>query len=146
MSLREAQTRLAYYARVVALNRRSVTIVDAGRELAVLGPVAGKPVAGKPVGEKPVGGTPVGERPVGAKPPAEKPEPPESERLKQVSAGWANRLESVRADLQRRHAADVAVLRQALAEVWQRLDEVAPRGIDARVDQLRAAQRDLLAG
>ncbi len=56
-----------------------------------------------------------------------------------VAAGWIRRIETLRAEFQRRHG----VLEQALEQVWQELDKVHPPGSDSAVDALRLAHADI---
>ncbi|MFF5078498.1 hypothetical protein ACFY36_15715 [Actinoplanes sp. NPDC000266] len=68
------------------------------------------------------------------------------DRAQAVAAGWARRLEEVRATQQRRHAAEMASVSQALAEAWRVIDHLRPRGADAGIDRLRTEHRDFLTG
>ncbi|MFV2101530.1 type II toxin-antitoxin system Phd/YefM family antitoxin [Micromonospora sp. LOL_024] len=69
----------------------------------------------------------------------------DAERLAEVTAGWARRLEALRAQSGRRHAAELRGVAAALAEVWAELDKRAAPGDPALV-RLRAAHADLLGG
>ncbi|MDR7276325.1 type II toxin-antitoxin system Phd/YefM family antitoxin [Catenuloplanes atrovinosus] len=66
-------------------------------------------------------------------------------RAGQVAAGWSARLETLRAQLLARHAAETESLVRALSEAWAELDRRCPPGRDATVDHLRAAHLPLLA-
>ncbi|SNY68595.1 type II toxin-antitoxin system Phd/YefM family antitoxin [Paractinoplanes atraurantiacus] len=66
------------------------------------------------------------------------------DRAQAVAAGWARRLEEVRAAQQRRHAAEMAALAQALADAWRVIDHLRPRGADTGIDRLRTEHHDFL--
>ncbi|GLZ80211.1 hypothetical protein Afil01_50180 [Actinorhabdospora filicis] len=63
-----------------------------------------------------------------------------------VNAGWAKRLDSVRAQLSDRHARECRVLLDALNRAWAELDRLARPGADRDVDELRALQAELISG
>ncbi|MEU2611071.1 type II toxin-antitoxin system Phd/YefM family antitoxin [Micromonospora sp. NPDC007271] len=67
----------------------------------------------------------------------------DAERLAAISAGWSRRLEELRRQSSRRHAAERRALVEALAEVWAELERRAPAG-DPALARLRAAHADLL--
>ncbi|WP_341715900.1 type II toxin-antitoxin system Phd/YefM family antitoxin [Micromonospora sp. FIMYZ51] len=67
----------------------------------------------------------------------------DAERLAEVTAGWARRLEAQREQSARRHAAELRTLSAALAEAWAELDRRA--GGDPALTRLRAAHAHLLA-
>lgn len=62
-----------------------------------------------------------------------------------AAAGWMRRIEQVREAVRRQHATRISELEHALADVWAVLDRVTPRGSDRAVDELRVAQRDVMA-
>ncbi|BCJ62857.1 hypothetical protein Jiend_62790 [Micromonospora endophytica] len=69
----------------------------------------------------------------------------DAERLAEVTAGWARRLDAQREQSARRHAAEVRTLTAALAEVWAELERrAAPADVPA-LARLRAAHAHLLA-
>ncbi|MEH0937952.1 type II toxin-antitoxin system Phd/YefM family antitoxin [Micromonospora psammae] len=68
----------------------------------------------------------------------------DADRLAAVTAGWARRLEESHRQGARRHAAELRVLTDALAEAWAELDRRVPPGTDRELDRLRAAHTDLL--
>ncbi|QKW14754.1 type II toxin-antitoxin system Phd/YefM family antitoxin [Verrucosispora sp. NA02020] len=70
----------------------------------------------------------------------------DADRLAEVTAGWARRLEAQREQSGRRHAAELRAVTTALAEVWAELERRAPAGGDAALARLRAAHEHLLAG
>jgi hypothetical protein len=59
------------------------------------------------------------------------------------AAGWLRRIEKVREDVRRQHAAQIRELTVALDEAWRALDAARPAGTDRVVDTLRAAHADL---
>ncbi|MEV4347253.1 type II toxin-antitoxin system prevent-host-death family antitoxin [Actinoplanes sp. NPDC049596] len=66
------------------------------------------------------------------------------DRSQAVAAGWARRLEQVRATQQRQHAAEMASLARALADAWRVIDHLSPRGADPGIDRLRTEHHDFL--
>ncbi|MDO3702876.1 type II toxin-antitoxin system Phd/YefM family antitoxin [Micromonospora sp. C28SCA-DRY-2] len=68
----------------------------------------------------------------------------DADRLAEVTAGWARRLDELHRQSGRRHAAELSTLRTALAEVWAELDRRVVPGSDPRLTRLRAAHADLL--
>jgi hypothetical protein len=61
------------------------------------------------------------------------------------------RLEEVREEMRRQHAAHITELLQALEQTWNVIDALRPPGADGNVDMLRATQahlrhRDLAGG
>jgi prevent-host-death family protein len=60
-------------------------------------------------------------------------------------AGWMRRIEQVREAVRRQHATRISELEHALSDAWNVIDRVAPRGSDRAADELRVAQRDVLA-
>ncbi|MEV8509725.1 type II toxin-antitoxin system prevent-host-death family antitoxin [Actinoplanes sp. NPDC051475] len=62
-----------------------------------------------------------------------------------AAAGWMRRIEQVREAVRRQHSQQIIELEHALTDVWAVLDRVAPRGSDRAADELRVAQRDVLA-
>jgi prevent-host-death family protein len=72
------------------------------------------------------------------------PGPGDSQRAQAVAAGWARRLEQVRATQQRQHATEMASLAQALAEAWRVINHLRPNGTDPGIDRLRTEHRELL--
>ncbi|RIV41440.1 type II toxin-antitoxin system Phd/YefM family antitoxin [Micromonospora radicis] len=69
----------------------------------------------------------------------------DADRLAEVTAGWARRLEALREQTGRRHAAELRAIRAALAEAWTELERRAAPG-DPALARLRAAHADRLAG
>lgn len=70
----------------------------------------------------------------------------EADRLTAVTAGWARRLDELQRQSSRRHAAELRVLADALAEAWAELDRRVRPGNDPGLARLRAAHADLLRG
>ncbi|MFG2103347.1 type II toxin-antitoxin system Phd/YefM family antitoxin [Micromonospora echinaurantiaca] len=68
----------------------------------------------------------------------------DADRLAEVTAGWARRLDDLHRQSGRRHAAELHAVRTALAEVWAELDRRVVPGTDPRLARLRAAHADLL--
>ncbi|MFC7546003.1 type II toxin-antitoxin system Phd/YefM family antitoxin [Plantactinospora sp. GCM10030261] len=66
------------------------------------------------------------------------------ERIAEVSAGWARRLDEQHGRSARRHAAELRTVTGALAEAWAELDRRFPPGTDPVLARLRAAHADLL--
>ncbi|MFI7520242.1 type II toxin-antitoxin system Phd/YefM family antitoxin [Micromonospora globbae] len=69
----------------------------------------------------------------------------DADRLAAVTSGWARRLDELRRQSGRRHAAELGTLRAALAQAWAELDRRAAPGGDPALARLRAAHADLLA-
>lgn len=59
------------------------------------------------------------------------------------AAGWVQRVEKVREDLRRQHAAHTAELLRALEEAWAVVDSLRPPGADRQVDAVRTAHAAL---
>ncbi|MGX6603125.1 hypothetical protein ACWKSP_13435 [Micromonosporaceae bacterium Da 78-11] len=59
------------------------------------------------------------------------------------AAGWIRRVETLREDLRRKHAARTDELQDALDESWQLIDALRPPGVDRGVDAVRAAHAQL---
>lgn len=68
----------------------------------------------------------------------------DADRLAAVTGGWARRLDQLRQQSSRRHAAEMQALTDALAEVWAELDRRVGPGRDPDLARLRAAHADLL--
>lgn len=68
----------------------------------------------------------------------------DADRLAEVTAGWARRLDDLHRQSGRRHAAELHAVRTALAEAWAELDRRVVPGSDPRLTRLRAAHADLL--
>ncbi|MFB9235859.1 type II toxin-antitoxin system Phd/YefM family antitoxin [Plantactinospora siamensis] len=68
----------------------------------------------------------------------------DAERVAAVSAGWARRLDEQHRRGARRHAAELRVLADALAEAWAELDRRVGPGGDPALARLRAAHAALL--
>ncbi|NMO51495.1 type II toxin-antitoxin system Phd/YefM family antitoxin [Actinoplanes sp. TBRC 11911] len=60
-----------------------------------------------------------------------------------TAAGWAQRLETVRHDMRRQHAAHTAELLQALVEAWNVIDTLRSPGPDRHIDALRTSHKRL---
>ncbi|MGK5740997.1 type II toxin-antitoxin system Phd/YefM family antitoxin [Micromonospora sp. URMC 103] len=69
----------------------------------------------------------------------------DADRLTAVTTGWARRLDELREQSGRRHAAELRAVRAALAQAWAELDRRAAPGGDPALARLRAAHADLLA-
>ncbi|MEV1328167.1 type II toxin-antitoxin system Phd/YefM family antitoxin [Micromonospora costi] len=69
----------------------------------------------------------------------------DADRLAAVTTGWARRLDELREQSGRRHAAELRAVRAALAQAWAELDRRAAPGKDPALARLRAAHADLLA-
>ncbi|MFC0505663.1 type II toxin-antitoxin system Phd/YefM family antitoxin [Micromonospora costi] len=69
----------------------------------------------------------------------------DADRLAAVATGWARRLDELREQSGRRHAAELRAVRVALAQAWAELDRRAAPGGDPTLARLRAAHADLLA-
>ena len=68
----------------------------------------------------------------------------DAERVGAVTAGWARRLDELHRQSARRHAAELRVLSDALAQAWAELDRRVTPGSDPALARLRAAHADLL--
>lgn len=60
-----------------------------------------------------------------------------------TQAGWARRIEQVRADVRRQHQSRIRELENALDQAWKALDALRPAGTDRDLDALRVVQADL---
>jgi hypothetical protein len=115
MSVTEARTRFLQLVRLTRLTRQTTVIVDQGQPVAA---IVGPDVLAAAHRHEQTG-TPVG------------------------AAGWIRRVEAVRADLRRQHAAETTELTDALDQAWRLLDALRPAGADRSVDTLRAAHAPL---
>ncbi|PZF90276.1 hypothetical protein C1I99_24610 [Micromonospora deserti] len=70
----------------------------------------------------------------------------DADRVAQVTAGWARRLDELHRHSSLRHAAELRAVTTALAEVWAELERRVAPGSDPGLARLRAAHADLLAG
>lgn len=68
----------------------------------------------------------------------------DADRVREVTAGWARRLDELHDRGARRHAAELRAVTTALAEAWAELDRRAAPGGDPALARLRAAHADLL--
>lgn len=68
----------------------------------------------------------------------------DAERVREVTAGWARRLEETHARSARLHAAELSALTGALAEAWAELDRRVVPGADPVLNRLRASHAHLL--
>ena len=118
LPLAEARTRLTQIARLTGLTGQVTAIVDQGRPVAAIVPVAG--ALSQPV-DRPAVST------------------------GSATAGWMRRIEQVRAAVRQQHATRIATLEHALTDAWTMLDRVRPHGSNRMVDALRIAHRDVLA-
>ncbi|GIE51587.1 hypothetical protein Ani05nite_51210 [Amorphoplanes nipponensis] len=75
----------------------------------------------------------------------DEPSPVQETRTENAAAGWMRRTEQVREAVRRQHAMRIGELEHALTDAWAVLDRVVPRGSDRAADELRVAQRDVLA-
>ncbi|XVU29602.1 type II toxin-antitoxin system prevent-host-death family antitoxin [Actinoplanes sp. CA-054009] len=170
VSVHEARTRFVQLVRVASLTGRPVTITDHGRAMATIVPAPPPHQRSRPPNEAEAARQRAeaerqaeaarqraeAERQAGAEAERRHAETfrqaeaarqqADPQRAQAVAAGWARRLEQVRASQQRRHAAEMASLSQALAEAWRVIDHLRPRGADAGIDRLRTEHRDFLAG
>lgn len=62
------------------------------------------------------------------------------------AAGWLRRLEEIREEMRRQHAAHATELLRALEQTWDIIDALRPPGADGTVDMLRATQAHLRSG
>ncbi|RKR91113.1 hypothetical protein BDK92_5502 [Micromonospora pisi] len=70
----------------------------------------------------------------------------DADRVAEVTAGWARRLDELHQQSARRHAAELRAVTDALAEAWAELDRRVVPGGDPALLRLRAAHADLLRG
>lgn len=68
----------------------------------------------------------------------------DAERIAQVTAGWARRLDETHRRSARRHAAELRAVTGALAELWAEIDRRIAPGSDPALARLRAAHADLI--
>ncbi|HEX8630700.1 MAG TPA: type II toxin-antitoxin system Phd/YefM family antitoxin [Catenuloplanes sp.] len=68
----------------------------------------------------------------------------DTDRVREVTAGWARRLEELHTRSARLHAAELAAVTTALAEAWAELDRRVGPGADPALARLRAAHAHLL--
>jgi hypothetical protein len=169
LSIAEARLRFQQLVRVTGVTGQVTVVVDGGRPIAAIVPVTDLHEAGPPAGVPPAvpparppaevppaRGVPPAVPP--ARPPAEVPpargvppaRPPAQRRPvapihegEGSAAGWLRRIEKVREDVRRQHAAQIRELTVALDEAWRALDAARPAGTDRVVDTLRAAHADL---
>lgn len=66
----------------------------------------------------------------------------DADRIREVTAGWARRLDESHERSARLHAAELRAVRAALAQAWAELDRRVPA--DPALSRLRAAHADLL--
>ena len=119
LPLPEARTRLTQIVRLTAITGQVTVITDQGRPVAAIVPTDAA----------------LSDEPATA---------PEA-HTENAAAGWMRRIEQVREAVRRQHATRTTELEHALTDVWAVLDRLAPRGSDRAADELRVAQRDVLA-
>ncbi|WP_199515972.1 type II toxin-antitoxin system prevent-host-death family antitoxin [Nucisporomicrobium flavum] len=119
LSLLEARNRFTQLVRLASLTGQVAVITDQGRPVAAIVPATAVPSD----------------------------EPAAAPRVdtEHAAAGWMRRIEQVRDAVRRQHAARINELEQAVTDAWGVIDRVAPRGSDRAADELRVAQRDVLA-
>jgi prevent-host-death family protein len=119
LPLLEARTRLTQIVRLTPVTGQVTVITDRGRPVAAIVPVDA--VRG------------------------DEPSPVPKTRTENAAAGWMRRIEQVREAVRRQHATRIKELEHALTDAWTVLHRVAPRGSNRAADDLRVAQRDVLA-
>ena len=115
LSINEARTRFLQLVRLTRLTHQTTVIVDRGESVAAIVP----PERLERV-------------------PDWQPEP-----ATPSAAGWLQRIERVRDDLRRQHAAHTDEFRRALDEAWAVIDTLRPPGTDRHLDTLRTAHAPL---
>ncbi|BBH68154.1 hypothetical protein ACTI_48390 [Actinoplanes sp. OR16] len=136
LSIAEARLRFQQLVRVTGLTGQVTVVVDGGKPIAAIVPMADLPGDGPPV-TAPAAGAPPAPAPAQRRPVAP------IHAAEGSADGWMRRIEKVREDVRRQHAGRISELSRALDEAWQVLDAVRPSGTDRVVDTLRAAHADL---
>lgn len=130
VSVREARLRLVQLVRLIQLGDHVTVLTDeTGRPAAALVPAA----AARSVAQ-------LRESAACAAASAQQAQA----RAAASAAGWSRRLEVLREQSARRHAAELQAVSQALAEAWAELDRRCPRAADPALRRLRAAHQQWL--
>jgi hypothetical protein len=113
LSVNEARMRFLQLLRQIPVAQQTVVIVDQGQPVLAMVPAHTVDVAQR----QPTGST--------------------------SAAGWVRRLEQVRDEMRRQHAAHVNEVLQALGQAWEVIDTLSPPGADGNIDMLRVTQAHL---
>jgi antitoxin (DNA-binding transcriptional repressor) of toxin-antitoxin stability system len=112
----EARVRLTQLIRMISMTGQAVLIVDGGRPVAAIVPADTAQSRAEAAAA--------------------------TDRARAAAAGWARRIEEVRATVGRQQADRIRAMEHLLSEAWGLLDGRCPPGVDRAVDGARAAYQE----